>query len=156
MKKEEQNYTPQELTHRLEDFLQLLNIKPEDVLVVGSMALYLSGFPTPVHDLDLEVRNMTESVRNQLKILETSTLPPNGYIDHPDPSRYDIKFRGVEINVWDVIEFTPKICLNKQGFPCSFSDPMSVFRRKKEYGRLKDLKSLQGFAIQVLDPLKNN
>lgn len=154
MKKQETVYTPQELTHRLEDLLKVLSIKPENVLVVGSMALELVGISTPIHDLDLEVRNMSEDLRKQLKILETSSLPVNGYIDHPDPNRFDIKFRGVDINIWDVSNFTCSIPLNKPGFPCSFSDPMSVIKRKKEYGRLKDFKALQGLAIKILEPLQ--
>lgn len=153
MKKQETVYTTQELTYRLEDLLKVLSIKPENVLVVGSMALELTGISVPIHDLDLEIRNMSEDLRKQLKVLEISSLLPNGYPSHPDPSRYDIKFRGVEINIWDVMNFTCSIPLNKQGFPCSFSDPMSVIKRKKEYGRLKDLKSLQELAIKILEPL---
>ena len=87
----------EQLLSTLNSFRDTLD-KP-DLMIVGSLSLYLNGFNVEVSDIDLELRNPSNKVLEKLYLLRISNP-----VDYPNYSknneRIDFKYQGISFNVW--------------------------------------------------------
>lgn len=124
----------------LDHFLDTLGLGRGDVIIGGSLALFIQDMPVEaeIHDLDIELKD-DPRVRELLSAMAVATTPSQ------DPSyrnsklpRYDINYRGVKFNVWLVPNLEVRSYMYMNYF--KYASIMSILKHKLSYRRPKDMK----------------
>jgi predicted nucleotidyltransferase len=134
------------------EFLELLNSRGVDYVIVGAQSLAFHGRPRYTGDLDILVRPTLENARLLLAVLnqfgfeqssfkETDFLQPEQIIQlGRAPSRIDLltSLTGVAIDE----AFNPKISALIDGIPVFILGRDALIRNKRAVGRPQDLADL--------------
>ena len=134
------------------EFLELLNSRGVDYVIVGAQSLAFHGRPRHTGDLDILVQPSPDNARLLLTLLnqfgfeqssfkETDFLQPEQIIQlGRAPSRIDLltSISGVSTNE----AFTSKISAILDGIPVFILGRDALIRNKRAVGRLQDLADL--------------
>ena len=134
------------------EFLELLNSRGVDYVIVGAQSLAFHGRPRHTGDLDILVRPTPDNARLLLTLLnqfgfeqssfkETDFLQPEQIIQlGRAPSRIDLltSISGVSTNE----AFTSKISAILDGIPVFILGRDALIRNKRSVGRPQDLADL--------------
>ena len=135
------------------EFLELLNSRGVDYVIVGAQSLAFHGRPRYTGDLDILVRPTPDNARLLLTLLnqfgfeqssfkETDFLQPEQIIQlGRAPSRIDLltSISGVSTNE----AFTSKISAILDGIPVYIISKDALIRNKRAIGRPQDLADLE-------------
>lgn len=127
------------------------NFKGTNIVVGGSMAMYVHGFKLEPHDLDIELENPDEATLTSLKTLSKMVREQEGLKElsyEPNDGHYRIMILGVYVDVWvvEVIDYNRVVTF--QGF--KFGDIISVLKKKMKMCRDKDYRALTGYIEQII------
>jgi hypothetical protein len=134
------------------EFLELLNSRGVDYVIVGAQSLAFHGYPRHTGDLDILVRPTPDNARLLLALLnqfgfersgfkETDFLQPEQIIQLGRvPSRIDLltSISGVSANE----AFASKISAILDGIPVHILGKDALIRNKRAVGRPQDLADL--------------
>lgn len=157
--------TNKSISNVLNDFIKsVLNPNNLDFMVVGSLALNNIGFEVSPHDIDIEV----VCDKKQEKIFKILSESQNKYFHDVYSKKSDaesrmenvtwthkpyiFKWKGVEINVWIVTEFSHKDYYYNKIFDkmIKFASPISVLKKKMAYKRNKDFLFMNDLVKKLL------
>lgn len=127
------------------------NFKGTDIVVGGSMAMYVHGFRLEPHDLDIELENPDEATLTSLKTLNRLVREQEGFKEllyEPNDGHYRILISGVYVDVWVVEKIDYNRIVEYQGF--KFGDIISVLKMKMKMCRDKDYKALTNYIEQII------
>lgn len=140
----------------LKSFRDEMGERP-DLMIVGSLSLYLNGFDVEVNDIDLEYYNPSPQNLEKLDLFER--ISPSGIKNYSvdEDKRYDFIYRGIKFNVWikgvtESTEVVPIKDVRRYTFWNYYkvSNVVSTVRVMQQYGRSKDYVNLINLAIQLL------
>lgn len=127
------------------------NFKGTNMVVGGSMAMYVHGFKVEPHDLDIELENPDKSTLVTLQTMDkvvreqdNSVKPLYEKLD----GHYRIMILGVYVDVWVLEKIDYKRVVEYQGF--KFGDVISVLKHKMLMHRDKDYKALTKYIEQLI------
>lgn len=127
------------------------NFKGTNMVVGGSMAMYVHGFKVEPHDLDIELENPDKSTLVTLQTMDkvvreqdNSVKPLYEKLD----GHYRIMILGVYVDVWVLEKIDYKRVVEYQGF--KFGDVISVLKHKMLMQRDKDYKALTKYIEQLI------
>ena len=133
------------LTLTFEDLIEKLGISKENVLLVGSLALFAHGFPVEgISDVDAEIKNLNPDQVQKLLLLASANAGTE-YSSSVD--RIDVIYKNIKMNLWVVSDFTHSFCY-KNYF--KVAEPLSVLKVKLSYGRKKDLSYLRYLLTKLV------
>lgn len=73
--------------------------RPE-LMIVGSLSLYLNGFDVEVNDIDLEYYHPSPQSLEKLKFLAKANPSGIKNYSNEENKRYDFIYQGINFNVW--------------------------------------------------------
>lgn len=127
------------------------NFKGTNMVVGGSMAMYVHGFKVEPHDLDIELENPDKSTLVTLQTMDkvvreqdNSVKPLYEKLD----GHYRIMILGVYVDIWVLEKIDYKKVVEYQGF--KFGDVISVLKKKMFMHRDKDYKALTNYIGQLI------
>lgn len=127
------------------------NFKGTNIVVGGSMAMYVHGFKLEPHDLDIELENPDEATLTSLKTLSKMVREQEGLKElsyEPNDGHYRIMILGVYVDVWVVEAIDYKRIVTFEGF--KFGDIISVLKKKMKMCRDKDYRALINYIEQII------
>ena len=129
------------------EFLELLNSRGVDYVIVGAHSLALHGRPRYTGDLDILVRSTPENARLLVDILNEFGFAQSGFKE-PDflkpgqliqlgraPTRIDLLISGVSSEE----AFAGKVSAELDGIPVFVLSKDALVRNKRAVGRPQDL-----------------
>lgn len=125
--------------------------KGTNIVVGGSMAMYVHGFKVDPHDLDVEIENPNESTLSALQIMDKLLHEQDDSIKslyEKLDRHYRIMILGIYIDVRVVEKIDYKRIVEYQGF--KFGDVISVLKKKMFMHRDKDYKALTNYIEQLI------
>lgn len=127
------------------------NFKGTDMVVGGSMAMYVHGFEVEPHDLDIELENPDKSTLITLQTMDKVVYEQDNSVK-PLYEKFDGHYRimilGVYVDVWVLEKIDYKRVVEYQGF--KFGDVISVLKHKMRMHRDKDYKALTKHIEQLI------
>ena len=141
--------TPMPLNKDLREFVELLNSKGVEYLVVGAFAVAFHGFPRYTADLDLLVRPTAENADRLLRALSQFGFGKLGFqaVDFRSPGM--VVQLGVKPNRIDLLTAISGVGFDEawetrseaglEGIPTQFIGRAALLRNKEQTGRAKDL-----------------
>jgi len=122
------------------------NCVSENFIVGGSLALAIvGGFNIPVNDIDIEVESSDAETIKKLRML--SIAYPSDVKNYSKSSRIDFMFMNVKFNAF-IVEKSNRTVVYRDYI--KYSTVMEVIRHKKIFNRVKDLKSINLIATELL------
>ena len=134
------------------EFLELLNSRGVDYVIVGAHSLALHGRPRYTGDLDILVRSTPENARILVDILNEFGFGPSGF-EEPDFLKPEqlIQLGGVATRI-DLLTsisgvsseeaFASKVSTELDGIPVFLLGKDALIRNKRAVGRAQDLADL--------------
>lgn len=127
------------------------NFKGTNMVVGGSMAMYVHGFEVEPHDLDIELENPDKSTLTTLQTMDKVVYEQDNSVK-PLYEKFDGHYRimilGVYVDVWVLEKIDYKRVVEYQGF--KFGDVISVLKHKMRMHRDKDYKALTKHIEQLI------
>jgi hypothetical protein len=127
------------------------NFKGTNMVVGGSMAMYVHGFEVEPHDLDIELENPDKSTLTTLQTMDKVVYEQDNSVK-PLYEKFDGHYRimilGVYVDVWVLEKIDYKRVVEYQGF--KFGDVISVLKHKMRMHRDKDYKALTKYIEQLI------
>lgn len=127
------------------------NFKGTNMVVGGSMAMYVHGFEVEPHDLDIELENPDKSTLTTLQTIDKVVYEQDNSVK-PLYEKFDGHYRimilGVYVDVWVLEKIDYKRVVEYQGF--KFGDVISVLKHKMRMHRDKDYKALTKYIEQLI------
>ena len=135
------------------EFLELLNSRGVDYVIVGAQSLAFHGRPRYTGDLDILVRPTRDNAEQLVEVLNQFGFAHPGFKE-PDfiepeqmiqlgraPSRIDLltSITGVHIDE----AFATKVSATMDGIPVSILGKEALIRNKRAVGRPQDLADLE-------------
>ena len=137
--------------------LNLLDIKNDQIMVVGSIALDICGlFPKyrlEAHDVDVVVKATPEEqnrIAKMIKVINDVNKTSNKVLGSSDCSCYVLNLKNVVLNIWFYhpdASFNTEIKLENGVW---VERPVDCFNKKKSYGRPKDFRDLNNIATMYI------
>lgn len=127
------------------------NFKGTNMVVGGSMAMYVHGFKVEPHDLDIELENPDKSTLAALEVMDKIVREQDNSIKllyEKLDGHYRILISEVYVDVWVVEKIDYKRVVEYQGF--KFGDVISVLKKKMYMHRDKDYKALTNYIEQLI------
>lgn len=144
--------TKEEKVNKLFKVLNVLrnSLQCKRMVVGGSMAMYVHGFCVDPHDLDIEIKGISD---NSLRVLNTMAIinkdmKSGNLSEYVETSPlYRIKIEDVDVDIWVVnkISYNRIVYYNN----AEFGDVLSVVKKKMDMKREKDYKSLVDYINQL-------
>lgn len=127
------------------------NFKGTNMVVGGSMAMYVHGFEVEPHNLDIELENPDKSTLTTLQTMDKVVYEQDNSVK-PLYEKFDGHYRimilGVYVDVWVLEKIDYKRVVEYQGF--KFGDVISVLKHKMRMHRDKDYKALTKYIEQLI------
>ncbi len=139
----------------LKSFRDEMGERP-DLMIVGSLSLYLNGFDVEVNDIDLEYYDPSPQNLEKLDLFER--ISPSGIKNYSvdEDKRYDFMYRGVKFNVWikrvtESLEVVAVKDVRRYTFWNYYkvSNVVSTIRAMREQGRIKDFRNILKLVNQI-------
>ena len=127
------------------------NFKGTNMVIGGSMAMYVHGFKVESHDLDIELENPDKSTLATLEAMDKIVQEQDNSIKplyEKLDGHYRIMISGIYVDVWVVEKIDYKRVVEYQGF--KFGDVISVLKKKMSMQRDKDYKALTNYIEQLI------
>jgi len=139
----EQTFTTSEMEVIIKDFRENL---VREFIVGGSFALVIAGgFKLPIGDIDIEVEESQFEDLKKMRTLEAAT--PKFTKNYSEGARIDFIFKGVKFNAFIVPKHTRSFVWKDY---VKYSTVMAVINHKKAHARVKDFKSINTMALELL------
>ena len=125
--------------------------KGTNIVVGGSMAMYVHGFKVKPHDLDIELENPDKSTLAALQTMDKLMHEQDDSIKllyEKLDRHYRIMILGVYVDVWVVEKIDYNRVVEYEGF--KFGDVISVLKKKMFMHRDKDYKALTNYIEQLI------
>lgn len=124
--------------------------KGTNIVVGGSMAMYVHGFCVEPHDLDIEIEGISDDSLRALSTMAriNKDMKSDTLSEYPETSPlYRIKIEDVDVDIWVVnkIDYNRTVFYNNT----EFGDVLSVIKKKMDMKREKDYKSLVDYINQL-------
>ena len=131
----------EELIAIVEKLSNILEIDKNNILVGGSLSLFISGFPIEgyINDLDIEIefsKNMFEKLSLIQKTTNSKRNSVEYYGDFDKTPRFDIIIDGFKVNVWLPKQLSEMFVYKDY---VKYKAPMEVLKYKLGYARVKDI-----------------
>lgn len=127
------------------------NFKGTNMVVGGSMAMYVHGFEVEPHDLDIELENPDKSTLTTLQTMDKVVYEQDNSVK-PLYEKFDGHYRimilGVYVDVWVLEKIDYNRVVEYEGF--KFGDVISVLKHKMCMHRDKDYKALTKYIEQLI------
>ncbi|MEO8208954.1 MAG: nucleotidyltransferase [bacterium] len=143
----------EKLNQDYKEFIELLNARKVDYIVVGAFAMAFHGHPRYTGDIDFWIRNSEANARNVFQTIVEFGFPPDN-LSEKDFTSNDLIFQmgypPVRIDVLTSIEalsfeecFLQKETRIIDGLTIPYLNIKDLIKNKKAVGRKKDLADLE-------------